>query len=113
MALLGYAIIGVIVINGLFSFWQEYRAEQTLAALRQLLPQQVKVLREGSVQQLRAEQLVPGDIVLLEQGDNVPADCRLVEAYSVRVNNATVTGESLAQGRGLPPPHETGPLPAR
>ncbi|MEW5756278.1 MAG: cation-transporting P-type ATPase [Pseudomonadota bacterium] len=106
MALLGGAIIGVILINGVFSFWQEYRAERTLAALRRLLPQNVKVLRAGGVVQLLAEQLVPGDMVLLEQGDNIPADCRLVEAFSVRVNNATVTGESAPIARDIKPSSE-------
>lgn len=99
MATLGFAILGVIVVNGLFSFWQAYRAEKTLAALRKLLPPQVKVMRGGMLTQLLAEQLVPGDIVLLAQGDNVPADCRLIEAFGVKVNNATVTGESLAKSR--------------
>jgi sodium/potassium-transporting ATPase subunit alpha len=63
----------------------------------------VKVLRDGKIIQLSAEQLVPGDIVLLEQGDNIPADCRLVEAFGVRVNNAAVTGESLPQARDACP----------
>lgn len=103
MAKLGVAIVAVILISGLFSFWQEYRVERTLDALRKLLPQQVKVLRAGKVGQLLVEQLVPGDIVLLEQGDNIPADCRLVEAFGVRVNNATVTGESLPQARDAGP----------
>lgn len=106
MAKLGYSIIVVILVSGVFSFWQEYRAEQTLAALLELLPQQVKVLREGEVIQLPAAELVPGDIILLEQGDHVPADCRLVEAFSVRVNNATVTGESLPQAREATPSTE-------
>ena len=95
MAKLGYAIIAVILVSGAFSFWQEHRVEQTLSALRKLLPPGTKVMREGVVIQLPAEQLVPGDVVLLEQGDHVPADCRLIEAFAVRVNNATVTGESL------------------
>jgi sodium/potassium-transporting ATPase subunit alpha len=56
-------------------------------------------LRDGKVARLRADQLVPGDIVVLEQGNNIPADCRLVEAFGVRVNNATVTGESLSKLR--------------
>jgi sodium/potassium-transporting ATPase subunit alpha len=99
MAKVGYAIIAVILVSGLFSFWQEYRVEQTLAALRKLLPQQVKVSREDKVTQIDVEQLVPGDIVLLEQGDYIPADCRLIEAFGVRVNNATVTGESLPKAR--------------
>ena len=74
MAKVGYAIVTVILVSGLFSFWQEYRVEQTLAALRRMLPQQAQVLREGKVTRVPAEQLVPGDIVHLEQGDNVPAD---------------------------------------
>ena len=60
MAKVGYAIIAVILVSGLFSFWQEYRVEQTLAALRKLLPQQVKVSREDKVTQIDVEQLVPG-----------------------------------------------------
>jgi magnesium-transporting ATPase (P-type) len=77
MARLGFAIVAIILISGLFSFWQELRAEQTLAAMRALLPLQVKVLRENRVALSAVEQLVPGDIVMLEQGDHVPADCRL------------------------------------
>lgn len=103
MAKIGYAILGVIVVSGVFSFWQEHRVEQTLAALRELLPEQVGVLRDGKAMRLPAEQLAPGDIVFLEQGDNVPADCRLIEAFGVRVNNATVTGESLPKARKADP----------
>ena len=99
MAKVGYAIVTVIVVSGVFSFWQEYRVEQTLAALRRLLPQQAQVLRDGKVTRVPAAQLVPGDIVHLEQGDNVPADCRLIEAFGARVNNAAVTGESLPKAR--------------
>ncbi len=103
MGTLGVAIIGVIVINGVFSFWQSYRAERALAALRKLLPNTTKVLREGTARQVPAAQLVPGDVILLEAGDILPADCRLVEAFSVRVNNATVTGESLPISRDADP----------
>ncbi len=99
----GIAIICVILINGSFAFWQEWRIEKTLAALKNLLPHQVDVMREGRVASLPVEQLVPGDILLLESGDNIPADCRLIEAYGVRVNNASVTGESLPQTRETAP----------
>ena len=99
MAKIGYAIIAVIVVSGLFSFWQEYRVERTLAALRKLLPQEVDVMRDGKVTSLAVEQLVPGDIVLLEQGDNIPADARLIEAFDARVNIASITGESLPKAR--------------
>ena len=103
MAKVGDAIVTVILVSGLFAFWQEYRVEQTLAALRRLLPQQAQVLREGKVTRVSAEQLVPGDIVHLEPGDYIPADCRLIEAFSVRVNNAAITGESLPKSRVADP----------
>jgi sodium/potassium-transporting ATPase subunit alpha len=106
MAMLGVAILGVILINGLFSFWQEYRAEKAIAALQRLLPHEVKTLRDGKVRQMPAEELVPGDVVLLEDGDNVPADGRLIEAFGVRVNNATVTGESEPMTRNEQPSTE-------
>jgi calcium-translocating P-type ATPase len=103
MAKIGYAVVVVILVSGVFSFWQEFRIERTLAALRELLPQQVDVLRDNKTVRLVADQLVPGDIVLLEQGKNIPADCRLIEAFGVRVNNATVTGESLSKSRTAEP----------
>jgi len=103
MARLGFAIVVVIIVSGLFSFWQEYRVVQALAALRRLLPQRVEVLRDAAVVQIAAEQVVPGDILLLAEGDSVPADCRLIEAFAVLVNNSTVTGESLAESRNASP----------
>ena len=99
MAELGLAIVGVIVVNGCFSFWQSYRAEQALAALRQLLPQQVQVRRDGRALEVPATELVPGDLVLLAEGVKVPADCRLVESWGLRVNIATLTGESRPRPR--------------
>ena len=99
MATLGYAVLGVILINGLFSFWQEYRAEKALAALRNLLPHHTTALRDGRAVQLPVAELVPGDVVLLAAGDDVPADCRLIEAFGVRVNTANLTGESKPMAR--------------
>lgn len=106
MATLGYAILAVIAINGCFSFWQRYRAEQAISALQKLLPQQVKVIRGGSLALEYADELVPGDVLVLQEGDNVPADCRLLEAFALRVNNATITGESLPKGRDALPSAE-------
>lgn len=94
---LGVAIVGVIVVNGCFSFWQAYRTEKALAALQQLLPQQVEVRREGATQAIGATELVPGDLVQLAEGTRVPADCRVVESWGLRVNLATLTGESYAR----------------
>ncbi len=106
MAMLGYAVLGVILINGLFSFWQEYRAEKALAALRNLLPQHTTALRDGKAVQLLVAELVPGDVVLLAAGDDVPADCRLIEAFGVRVNTANLTGESKPMARAAAAEHE-------
>ncbi|HUX64661.1 cation-transporting P-type ATPase [Sulfuricella sp.] len=113
MAMLGWAILGVILINGIFSFWQEYRAEKALTALENLLPHQVMALRSGIIEQIPAVELVPGDILILQAGDDIPADCRLVEAFGVRVNNATVTGESLPKARNTEPCKEEDLLLAR
>lgn len=113
MGTLGYAILGVILINGLFSFWQEYRAEQAIAALQQLLPREVKVLRDGKLVQIPAEVLVPGDVILLAEGDDVPADCRLIDGFGVRVNTATITGESLLRAKDAQPSQEDSPLQSR
>jgi sodium/potassium-transporting ATPase subunit alpha len=94
---LGLAIVGVIVVNGCFSFWQAYRTEKALTALQQLLPQQVEVRRDGATRPIDATELVPGDIVQLSEGARVPADCRVIESWSLRANLATLTGESRAR----------------
>jgi calcium-translocating P-type ATPase len=113
MGRLGIAIVGVILVNGIFSFWQEYKAEQAVAALRQLLPQKVQVRRGGAIVEMLATGLVPGDILLLEEGNFVAADCRLIEAFGLRVNTATVTGESLPKARNTEPSSEDSPLYAK
>lgn len=95
MQLLGIAIVGVIVINSIFSFWQEHKAEQAIAELKKLIPHTVKVFRDGIICQLASADLVPGDVILLEEGDDVPADCRLIEASALRANYTTLTGESM------------------
>ncbi|MBI4300000.1 MAG: HAD-IC family P-type ATPase, partial [Chloroflexi bacterium] len=91
---LGIAIWMVNLINGIFSFWQEYRAEKATEALRQLLPTYARVLRGGEERRILAEELVPGDIMLLEEGDRISADGRLVQEAELRVDQSTLTGES-------------------
>ncbi|OGL13928.1 MAG: hypothetical protein A3K12_08960 [Candidatus Rokubacteria bacterium RIFCSPLOWO2_12_FULL_71_19] len=91
---LGWAIFGVIVINGVFSFFQEYRAERAVEALQELLPREVAVLRDGAELRVPAADLVPGDIVRLEEGDQVPADGQLLQATGLRVDQSALTGES-------------------
>lgn len=96
---LAVAILGVVLLNAGIGFAQEYSAEGTAESLQAMVPHTCRVLRDGERQELSARELVPGDIVVLEAGDAVSADCRLVEAYEVAVNNAALTGESDAVGR--------------
>lgn len=91
---LGFAIIGVIIINAVFSFWQEYKAEKALEALKGILPSKAKIIREGLEKEILSAELVPGDVLVLEEGDNISADARLVEAYQMKVDSSTLTGES-------------------
>lgn len=103
MPQLGYAIILVIVINAVFSFLQEFRAEKALEALKNLIPSYSKVLRSGEIKDILSSELVPGDIIVLEEGDNVTADARLIEAYDIRTNNSVLTGESDPQRKNADP----------
>ncbi len=103
MGRLGLAILGVILINAVFTFIQEYRAERAVAALRTLLPFQAKVVRDGTPLSLPASEVVPGDILLLEEGDKVPADARLLEAHRLMVNQGPLTGESAPLSRSAEP----------
>lgn len=91
---LAVAIWMVNIINGAFSFWQEFRAGKATEALKKMLPDHVRVLREGQEQQLLAEDLVPGDVILLSEGDRISADARLIDDNDLRVNQSTLTGES-------------------
>lgn len=99
MRALAFAIVAVIAVNGVFSLWQEYRAERASLALQLLLPREVVALRDGVAARVPAETLVPGDVIFLEAGDSIPADCRVVQAFDLTVNVATVTGESHALAR--------------
>jgi P-type Ca2+ transporter type 2C len=87
-------ILAVVFINAIVGFYQEYRAEQSLAALRKMLPLRTHVRRDGQKCNIDAEALVPGDVVLLEAGDRVPADGRLVVAANLDIDESTLTGES-------------------
>ncbi len=91
---LGLAIWMVNVINGIFSFIQEYRASQATQALKKMLPSYSRVLRKSSEEKILSEQLVPGDIVLIEEGDRISADGRLIKTTDLQVNQSALTGES-------------------
>ncbi|APX92706.1 carbonate dehydratase [Halomonas sp. 1513] len=97
------AIVGVVVIIALIGFVQEGKAEQALDSIRNMLSPQAKVLRGGQRQTIDAEALVPGDIVMVESGDRVPADLRLIEAKRLRTEEAALTGESTPVDKQLEP----------
>ncbi|MFN8546045.1 MAG: cation-transporting P-type ATPase [Candidatus Binatia bacterium] len=87
-------IVVVIVVNGLFGFAQEYRAERAVEALAALLPRTILALRDGRPTRVRTEDLVPGDVTLLQEGDQIPADAQLLAAEGLRIDEAALTGES-------------------
>ncbi len=101
MPQLGIAVWAVNLINGAFSFWQEFRAEKATEALRKLLPAYARVLRDGGEQKILAEELVPGDSILLGEGDSISADCRLVSSAELRCDQSTLTGESRPVGKSV------------
>lgn len=103
LAQLAYAIFVVIIVNAIFAFFQEFKAEKATEALKQLLPSYAKVLRGGEVKRVLAEEVVPGDILALEEGDNIPADGRLIDAFEMRTINAAFTGESAPARRVVDP----------
>jgi Ca2+-transporting ATPase len=92
-------ILIVVLFNALLGFWQEHRAEQTLAMLKKMLSPVARVRRDGRVEEIDASQLVSGDIVLLEAGDRVPADGRLIVTHNVEIDEAALTGESHPVGK--------------
>ena len=88
-------ILGVVILNGLLGFIQEGKAEKALDSIRNMLSAEARTLRGGEARMIPAEQLVPGDIVLLESGDKVPADLRLADIKNLRTEEAALTGESV------------------
>ena len=107
-ALLGHwvdtaVILLVVLVNAVIGFIQEGRAEQALDAIRTMISAQASVMRDGQRRTIKAEELVPGDIVLLEAGDRVPADLRLLRARSLRIDEAILTGGSVPVEKGSAP----------
>lgn len=92
---LSLAILALIVFNAIFSYWREHRAEQAVEKLKTILPAYAHVLRDGQDKHILAREVVPGDVLILAEGDNIPADARVVEEFGLRVNNSTLTGESV------------------
>jgi len=94
-AVLGFVIWTLVLVNSAFSFWREYRAEQAIEKLRQVLPSYARAIRDGEDVHIPSSELVPGDVLILAEGDNISADARVVEEYGLRVNNSTLTGEAV------------------
>ncbi len=88
------AVMAIVILNAILGFVQEYRAESAMAALKRLSSPIVRVMRNGTLQELPSDQLVPGDIIQVEAGNTIPADARLLEAANLRVQEAALTGES-------------------
>ena len=97
------AILAIVLLNALMGYVQEARAEQAVAALRQMSAAQASVIRDGEPQSVPAAELVPGDIILIEEGDTIPADARLIQSTALQTAEAALTGESLPVVEGLAP----------
>jgi len=104
-------ILAIIVMNGILGFIQEYRAEKSLRALKELSAPVARVIRGGKVQQVAASTLVPGDLILLESGDRIPADVRFIEVNNLYVEESALTGESVSVSKRTEViPEEDAPL---
>ncbi|MDP7116098.1 MAG: cation-transporting P-type ATPase, partial [Candidatus Woesearchaeota archaeon] len=103
---IGIALLVVVVLNALFTFIQEYQSEQILESFKKMLPQQVTVIRNGEEKQLEAAELTVGDVFLLQEGDKVPADGRLIEEHQLKIDLSSITGESEPELRKLECTHE-------
>ena len=90
-----YVILVILIINSIVGFTQEYKAEKAIKSLKKMIVLQTKVLRNSELMQIPSKNLVPGDIVILEEGDRVPSDCRLIEIKNFRTVESSLTGESL------------------
>jgi magnesium-transporting ATPase (P-type) len=96
-------IFGVVILNALLGFIQEGKAEKALESISNMLSAEARTLRGGETRMIAAEQLVPGDIVLLESGDKIPADLRLVDTKNLRTEEAALTGESVPADKSTDP----------
>lgn len=108
-----FIILGIVVINTVIGVLQEYKTEQTLEHLRSLLTPQARVLRDGKMQVIPSTNVVPGDILLIDEGEKIVADARIISSSWLRVNQAILTGESVAQEKNIHKISDTMPLSDR
>src|SRR5699024_4363125 len=88
-------ILGVVIINSILGVYQESKAEKAIEALQAISAATTRVMRDGKMQVVKSEELVIGDVILLEAGDSVPADARILESDSLKIEEAALTGESV------------------
>lgn len=100
------ALLLVVLLNALFSYIQQHVSDRIMESFRNMLPPMIAVLRDGEVSRIEARLLVPGDVILLEEGDRVPADGRLIEVNQLKVDHSSLTGESEPQLRNLACTHD-------
>ena len=87
-------IIAIVVLNAIMGVVQEAKAEKSIEALQEMTPPKAKVTRNGLTNEINAEDLVPGDLIILEAGNYVPADCRIVESFNLKIEESSLTGET-------------------
>ena len=109
---LGIVLTGVVVITGIFSYYQESKSSKIMESFKNLVPQYALCLRDGEKINIKAEELTIGDVVEVKFGDRIPADIRVVEARGFKVDNSSLTGESEPQSRTPEFTHEN-PLETR
>lgn len=95
-------ILAIVILNSILGFTQEYRAERALELLKKMAAPQARVIRHGHTKVINASKLVPGDIIILETGDKIPADARVLHSVNLKVNEAVLTGESIPKGKDVP-----------
>ncbi len=103
---IGIALAVVVVLNAVFTFIQEYQSEKIMESFRKMMPERIYAQRDGTRTELLAGEIVPGDIIYLEEGNKIPADARLLEENSLKVDHSALTGESEPQLRKIVPTHE-------
>ena len=106
--ILALVIFALMIANAGFTFWRGYRAEQAIEKLQEVLPSYAHILRDGVDVHIPAQEVVPGDVLILAEGDNIPADARVIEEYGLRTNNSTLTGEAIPSRKVADPTYQQG-----
>ncbi|MEM5869579.1 MAG: calcium-transporting P-type ATPase, PMR1-type [Candidatus Aenigmatarchaeota archaeon] len=97
------AIFAILMMNAFLGFYQEYKAEKAMESLKKMMVQKVKVIREGKQTEISSKELVPGDIIILEEGEGIPADARIIEAFGLATDESALTGESTPVEKQVKP----------